>query len=155
MQEYTTDRSLGLCITTTKLTTRAIVAAYKVYQNKRMRGPNIRHGKQKLKHLLRHGRETDVVEVASGDMKDFRKLARQYGVDYAIRKDKTFETPKYFVFFKSTDLNVLTAMMKEAARRQQIRAERPSVREKLQRFAEVVKNIPAKVREKVEELGGR
>ena len=155
MQEYTTERTLNLCVGTTRLSGRLIAAAYRAHQMKKYHGGSLKHGKQKLKNLLKHGRETDTVEVATDDMKDFKKVAKQYGVDYAIRKDTTFDPPKYYVFFKSADVNVLTAMMKEVARRQQIRSEKDSVHERLQKFAEAVKNIPVKIREKVEELGGR
>ena len=153
MQEAVEEKTYNLCISTSRLTGRILLEAYRTKQRKKAYGDHLKHGKQKLKDILKHGKETDSIEVNSDDMKDFKQVAKQYGIDFAVRMDKTFQPPKYFVFFKTTDVNALTAMMKEVARRQKIRAARPSVRAQIKKFMDVVKSIPEKIREKMEERG--
>ena len=151
MQEVVEEKTYNLCISTTRLTGRVLLEAYRAKQRKKAYGDHLKHGKQKLKDILKHGRETDSIEVNSDDMRDFKQVAKQYGIDFAIRRDKTFQPPKYFVFFKTTDVNALTSMMKEVGRRQKLRAERPSVRVQLQKLIAAVKAIPDRIRERVEE----
>ena len=46
-------------------------------------------------------------------IKDFERVLNKYGVDYAIRKDVSQEPPRFMVFFKAKDADVLTAAFKE------------------------------------------
>ena len=45
----------------------------------------------------------------SVNIKDFDRVARKYGIDYAVKKDTTEEIPKYLVFFKARDGDALNA----------------------------------------------
>lgn len=38
------------------------------------------------------------IEVTDKNIKSFEKVARKYGVDFAIKKDKSVTPPKYLVF---------------------------------------------------------
>lgn len=53
------------------------------------------------------------IEVTESNIKGFDRVARKYGVDYAIKKDKSGEIPKYLVFFKARDADALTAAFTE------------------------------------------
>ena len=39
-------------------------------------------------------------------------MARKYRIDYAVKKDKSVDPPKYFVFFKSRDQDAMTMAFK-------------------------------------------
>ena len=58
-------------------------------------------GKQSIKTLIRQGQGVSSIPLADEGMKDFQKIARKYGVDFAIVKDKNQNPPIYTVFFKA------------------------------------------------------
>ena len=71
------------------------------------------------------------------------KIARKYGVDYAVKKDRSSSPPKYLIFFKGRDADALTAAFTEYTSKKVKKAEkteRPSVLAKLSQFKEMVKN---------------
>ena len=45
-------------------------------------------GKQSVKTLIRQGQGVSSIPLADEGMKDFQKIARKYGVDFAIVKEK-------------------------------------------------------------------
>ena len=86
-------------------------------------------------------------------MKDFLKIARKYGVDFAIVKDKNQDPPIYTVFFKAKDTDAITRILQDYSAKQVKKAsvEKTSVLEKLKKFKEIVAAIPRKVAEKKKE----
>ena len=76
-------------------------------------------------------------------IKEFEKIARKYGVDYAVKKDRSSSPPKYLIFFKGRDADALTAAFTEYTGKKVRKAqktERPSVLAKLSQFKELVKH---------------
>jgi len=43
------------------------------------------------------------IEISDKNIKSFESVARKYGVDYALKKDASGDTPKWLVFFKGRD----------------------------------------------------
>lgn len=41
------------------------------------------------------------------------QYARRYGIDYALKKDKGADPPRYFVFFRARDVKTMEAAFKE------------------------------------------
>ena len=39
---------------------------------------------------------------------DFQKIAKKYGVDFAVVKDKNVNPPVYTIFFKAKDMDAVT-----------------------------------------------
>ncbi len=108
-------------------------------------------GKQSVKTLIRQGRGVTTIPLADEGMKDFQKIAKKYGVDFALVKDKSVSPPKYTLFFKAQDSDAITKILDDYAKSQvkdKGAKERPSVLEKLQKFKEKVAEIPKKVLEK-------
>ena len=71
------------------------------------------------------------------------RIARKYGVDYAVKKDRSASPPKYLIFFKARDADALTAAFTEYTGKKVKKAEkteRPSVLAKLAQFKELLKN---------------
>ena len=78
------------------------------------------------------------IEVTDGNIKSFERVARKYNVDFAVKKDKTTNPPKYVVFFKGRDADAVAQAFKEFVYGNEKRKGRTSVREKLKRFRDAV-----------------
>lgn len=57
-------------------------------------------GKQSVKTLIRQGQGVSSIPLADEGLKDFQKIAKKYGVDFAVVKDKEASPPVYTVFFQ-------------------------------------------------------
>ena len=79
-----------------------------------------------------------------------RTLAK-YGVDFAVKKDRSVSPPKYLIFFKGRDADALTAAFREYTAKEVKRAsqDKPSVLEQLRALkAKVLSLTPDKARNK-------
>ena len=155
MQEEVENRTVNLAVSTTKLTARTLVRALRWYlmhrSQKRFR-KSMQHeeGKQSVADLLKAGVSTDKIELPDGSAKDFCRLAKKFGVDYAIRKDKTLDPPRYIVFFKAKDTEVLDQVVKEYVANTKAKQDRASVKEQLRaEKAKVRAEAKTKAKEKV------
>lgn len=133
-----------MSISTAKLTGRIFKAAICKYlehrKNKQRDGPVIPHGKQSVKQLIGQNQGVSTIESNDPDIKSFERIARKYGVDYAIKKVKTEDKPKYVIFFKARDADALTQAFTEYTRKSVEKEKRPSVLEKLHGLTEKMQN---------------
>lgn len=158
MQEEVENKSINLAVTTTKLSWKSLYGAVRGYlqhrQNVKVR-KNTKmasyHGKQSVKQLLGQNQGVSTIDIAETDIKGFEKVAKKYGVDFAIKRDESVLPPKYTVFFKARDTDALTAAFKEYSTQVLDKKRKPSVRNKLLAFTKLVASIPKKVREKKQE----
>ena len=68
-------------------------------------------------------------EVSVGSTFD---IARKYGIDYSLKKDVSTDPPRFMVFFKAKDVDVMTAAFKEyAGVSMKQKVKKPSVKKKL------------------------
>ena len=155
MQEEVENKTLTLIINGSKLTGRTLKSAMDKYlahlRNKRMNrqsGSVTHKGKQTVKQLVGQGRGVSQVDVPDASVRDFDRVARKYGVDYAIKKER--DPPRFLVFFKSQDTGAIEAAMAEFTQNKVRKASRPSVLAKLAQFKELVKK-PVIDREKRKE----
>lgn len=153
MQEEVENRAVTLIISTIKLTAREVKTAMDKYLASRKvnkQKPEVKPtGRQTVKQLVGQNQGVSNIEVTESNIKGFDRVARKYGVDYAIKKDKTGEIPKYLVFFKARDADALTAAFTEYSGRKAKNREKPSVIKLLRalRAPEIAKDI-AKIRNK-------
>lgn len=153
MQEEVENRTLTLVVSGTKFTGRLFKAAISKYMAHRrekklekQRGrdsPVTPKGKQTVKQLIGQNQGVSNIEINDPSIKDFERIARKYGVDYAVKKDRSASPPKYLIFFKARDADALTAAFSEYTQKKvkkADRSERPSVLEKLAQFKELLKN---------------
>lgn len=160
MQEEVESKTVNLAVSTTKLTARALIRGirwYIMHRNHKKLRKQIAHqndpvGEQSVKKLLKGGAGTDKIELPDGSAKDFCRIAKQFGVDYAVRKDKTVDPPRYVVFFKAKDTEVLDQVVKEYTAKTLEKKQRESVREQLKAEKSKVKaeTKEAKAKEKEE-----
>ena len=156
MQEEVENRTVTLAISTTRLTGRVLKSAiskFLAYQKqksgaKRNTGPVKPTGRQTVKQLVGQNQGVTNIEVAKSGIRDFQRVARKYGVDYAIKKDTTGEVPKYLVFFKARDSDALTAAFREYTTKTVREKSKPSVLEKLHKYIQQSKDDPARVKRK-------
>ena len=146
MQEEIENKSVALSIKTTKLTAGVLKAALikaLAEMEKQRKNPKVYKGKQSVKHLVRQGVGVSNIEVTDGNIKSFEKVARKYGIDFALKKDTSTKPPRYLVFFKSRDADALTAAFREYSGRvvKDKSREKPSIRKQLVKLQEVVKNM--------------
>ena len=136
IQEEIESRTAALSISTAKLTGRVFKAAICKYlehrKNKQRDGPVIPHGRQSVKQLIGQNQGVSTIESNDPHIRNFEKIARKYGVDYAIKKVKTEGKPKYVIFFKARDTDALTQAFTEYTRKSTEREKKPSVRKLLQ-----------------------
>lgn len=153
MQEEVEQRTVTLAVSTTKMTANVLkqaISKYLAYRKEKVRaGPVKPCGKQSVKQLVGQNQGVSNIEITDKNIKDFERIARKYGVDFALKKDKTGEIPKYLVFFKARDADALTAAFKEYTAKTDRKKERPSVLNKLRKFKEQAADIDTpKVRKK-------
>lgn len=160
MQEEVENRSVTLIISSAKLTGRVLkeaIAKYLVHRKdkkitKARAGPVVPHGKQTVKQLVGQNAGVSNLEITDSNIKSFDCVARKYGVDYAVKKDRSVSPLKYLVFFKARDADALTAAFTEFTAKTMDRAKKPSVLSRLQQFKELVKaNTIDRVRHKEQE----
>ena len=102
--------------------------------------PKTYRGKQSIKHLVEQNAAISNIEVTDGNIKSFEHTARKYGIDYALKKDTSEQPPRYLVFFKGRDVDVMTQAFKEFSARTIKQKEKPSLRQKLARQKEQSKS---------------
>ena len=113
-------------------------------------------GKQSVKQLVGQGQGVSAMDIGDSGIRDFKRIANKYGVDFAITKDKTVDPPKYTVFFKAKDADAITAVLKEYAAKQTKRKktqqkQRPSILQKLKKFKEIVAKTARQPKERRKE----
>ena len=153
MQEEVENRTLTLIVSGTKFTGRLFKAAISKYmahrrekklEKQRSRdSPVIPKGKQTVKQLIGQNQGVSNIEINDPSIRDFERISRKYGVDYAVKKDRSASPPKYLIFFKARDADALTAAFTEYTGKKVKKAEkteRPSVLAKLAQFKELLKN---------------
>lgn len=153
MQEEVENRSVTLAISATKLSARvlksAIAKLLAEWQKSRDAPAKIPHGKQTVKELVGQNQGVSNIEVTDGNIKSFERVARKYGVDYAVKKDSSVSPPKWLVFFKARDADALTTAFTEFAAKTVKREQRPSVLQTLAKFKEMLKDtVITKTRKK-------
>ena len=152
MQDEVNEKTVSLCVNGGKISARILKAALqkalaKMEQEKREdkqrrteknvgKGDVIYRGKQSMEKLMRQDCQLSNIEVTDGNIKSFEKCARKYGIDFSLKKDTSISPPRYFVFFKAKDVDVMTAAFKEYTGRSLAKSKKPSIRKKLEQAKE-------------------
>lgn len=89
-------------------------------------------GKQSIDKLMKQNVELSNIEITDGNIKSFERVAKKYGIDFSLKKDVNADPPRYYVFFKARDADVMTAAFKEYTGKSLNKDKKPSVRKKLQ-----------------------
>lgn len=135
MQDEIRDKSVAIVIrmgkTGGRLTANILRYAIRKYLN------SAKHGKQSVKSLVKQGDSVKNLEITDSNIKSFERIARKYGVDFALKKDTA--NGRYIVFFKAKDDDVLNAAFVEyTAKTVNKTDKKPSVREQLMEFKKII-----------------
>lgn len=76
------------------------------------------------------------IEITDQNIRAFSSTAKKYGLDFALKKDTSEELPRYLVFFKGRDADVITAAFREFSAKNLSREKAPSIRRKLEKAQE-------------------
>lgn len=141
MQEEIEQKTMTLSINATKFSGRVLKAAItkylahrsaKKHEHQREKADVIPRGKQKVKELIGQNAGVANVDVKDEDLKGFERIARKYGVDYAVERVKGQN--KYLVFFKSRDADAITSALTEYTQKKTRDQNRPSLKKMLNRM---------------------
>ena len=137
MQEETNEKTIALYIKTGKLTAQQLQKAMKALlaqMKKQHDRQKIPHGKQTLKQLMKQNAGVSNIEITGENIKAFESTAKKYHIDFALKKDTTETPPRYLVFFKGRDADVLTAAFQEFSTKKLTQEKKPSIRKLLSDF---------------------
>ncbi len=169
MQEEVENRTVQFAIRTAKLSIEMMLKGMKTWHNFYQRLKQQKqykklyqkkddhvHGKQSVKELIGQGDGVKSVPITDEGIREFKKIAGKYGVDFAIVKDKQAENLQYTVFFKAKDEDAILSILKDyAAKRMKGKdkpeVERPSVLEQLKSLKEMISKIPHKIKDRWKE----
>ena len=152
MQEETTQKTIAFVVKTSKLTTDVLEKMILFYlENQKQKGHQQKQGKMTVQELVGQNAGVSNIEITENNIRSFERVAKKYRVDFAVKKDKTTQPPRYLVFFKGRDADVLTQAFKEFVYANETKKSRTrvSVKEKLKQFREVLSQ--KKERERVKE----
>ena len=164
MQEEVSEKTINLSVRATKMTAgllRSMIHKYLTEMEKAKQQAKQRKqhpvkeekktvqakGKQSLKKLMEQGSELKNIQITDQNIRSFDRVARKYGIDYSLKKDVSVSPPRYMVFFKAKDVDVMTAAFREYAGVTMKQSKRVSVRKKLI----IAKERVAKQRERQKE----
>jgi hypothetical protein len=144
MQEEVTEKTIALSVRAGRMTVNVLRAALRKFlaETKKARNnPKVYRGRQSVKKLVRQGAGVSNVEITNGNIKSFERVAKKYGIDFALKKDASMTPPKWLVFFKGRDADALSAAFKEFTAKTVSKSKsKPSLLAQLKKFKELVKN---------------
>ena len=134
LQEEITQKTLALCVEASKMTAQFLQQAMKKVladMEKHKKNPPLRHGKQTLRQLMKHNTGVSNIEITDQNIRAFSATAKKYGIDFALKKDTSGDIPRYLVFFKGRDADVITAAFREFSAKNLEKEKKPSIRKEL------------------------
>ena len=141
MQEEVNEKTVSLCITGGKVTVRLLKQAMMRFLA----------AMESLKKLAQQNVQLSNIEITDNNIKAFEKVAKKYGIDFSLKRDKSVDPPRYFVFFKARDVDVMTAAFREFTGKTLNKTKKPSVRKKLQQAIAARSQDKQREREKSKE----
>ena len=147
MQDEVNEKTVSLCIRCGKVTANLLKAAMKKAlakmeqekqklqgqkQPKQDKEDKTYKGKQSMDKLMKQNVQLSNIEITDGNIKSFERVAKKYSIDFSLKKDVNADPPRYYVFFKARDADVMTAAFKEYTGQSLNKYKKPSVRKKLQ-----------------------
>ena len=169
MQEEVNEKTIALCIRGGKISAEilkaALVKLMREMERSRQKSAQkslemtsedtdiIKHGKQSIDSMMKDGSQLTNIEITDHNIRSFEKVARKYSIDYSLKKDKSTEPPRYLVFFRAKDADVMTAAFKEYTGVTLQKGKKPSIRKRLQKAIERAAKHRERVKTKQKDRG--
>ena len=146
LQEEVTEKSIAFVAKNNKMTLSVLKTLISVYlkekeKQKRSKGQTIKRKKISLKELSKQYDGLKSIEINENNIKGFEKTAKKYGIEYALKKDKTTDPPTYIVFFKGKDTDILDTAFREFIGNEMDKDKRPSLKQALNKMKEISKSL--------------
>ena len=163
MQEEVNEKTVALAKSTARITGKVLAEmmrkylqsrSQKRYTAKKQSGqPQVKQGKTTLRKLQQqaHGDGLSTIEITDQNIRSFERVAKKYGVLFSLKKDTTQNPPKYIVFFRGKDVDVITQAFREYTALEAMRAnqpKKPSIRRRLEKSQQRAKDAPAQQKER-------
>jgi len=163
MQEEVNDRTIALAVRTTKMTADVLRASlmtllrnryYRHMHTSNAAKAEVSQGKQSLRKLMKDGSQISNIEITDDNIRSFERVARKYNIGYSLKKDVSVDPPRFLVFFRAKDVDVMTAAFKEYTGLSMNRKEQmKSVRQRLEKAVERAIKHRERVLNKVKNRG--
>lgn len=162
MQEEVNEKTISICVKGGKISEELLrKAIVKVVQHMTAskqkstvkKESQVKQGKTSLKQMMKDGSQLQNIEITNSNIKSFERVARKYGVTYSLKKDRSTEPPRYLVFFRAKDVDVITAAFKEYAGVAMAKEKKVSIRKKLQAAIEKVNQHRERNKEQEKDRG--
>lgn len=151
MQEEVNEKTIALAVRTTKMTASVLKAAMIQFLNQKAKQKHsVKNqpaqkaepmaGKQTMRKLMKQNTQLANIEITDGNIRSFERIARKYHIDFSLKKDSSLSPPRYLVFFKAKDVDVMQSAFREYAGKQLKKTKKPSVLKRLQKAQNVQKN---------------
>lgn len=165
MQEEVENKTIALVVNASKMTAsvlrRAMEKKIQADSQKRSRKRSERkahrqakgqRGKMSVKKLVQSGSGVSNIEITDHNIKSFERTARKYGIDFALQKDKSRDPPRYIVYFRGRDTDVVNQAFKEYVSQQTKRKNKLPIKKRLQHYKEIAAKSIKKSRKKVKDM---
>ena len=152
MQEEVEQKTIALSVRTARMTSMVLQQTLRKFlEAQKHKSHELPHGKQTLKELMKQNAGISSLEVNYDNIKDFEATAKKYGIDFALKMENP---PRYIVFFKGRDADVMTQAFKEYTAKSLTKEQKPSIKKTLTTLKEQAeKVVPHKEKVKVKERG--
>ncbi len=146
LQEEVTEKSIAFVAKNNKMTLsvlKTLISAYLKEKEKQKisKGQTIKRKKISLKELSKKYDGLKSIEINEDNIKGFEKTAKKYGIEYALKKDKTTDPPTYIVFFKGKDTDILDTAFREFIGNEMDKDKRPSLKQALNKMKEISRTL--------------
>ena len=153
MQDDVNEKVVALSVKAAKMTASVLKAAMVKFlaelekstqkrgRQKAVKKSEPTYGKQKMKDLMKQNSQLTNIEITDGNIKSFERVARKYSIDFSLKKDAHEQPPRYIVFFKAKDVDVMTAAFKEFAANELKKTKKPSLRKRLAKAVDKSKKL--------------
>ena len=146
MQEYIDEKTVALSSRGVNMTGRMLAKMMQAYLRNMQRlrkgkgDKSPKQGKQSLKSLKKHGVSLADVEITGENIGSFNRIAREYNLDYALKKDASVDPPNWVVFFKTKDDRALDSAFKKYSKSLlNQKNKKPSLKERIAKIQEKLK----------------
>lgn len=140
MQEEINHKTIALAVTSSKMTARVLATSIRMYlKYQHNKSPKVHKGKQTLKQLVAQNASLSNIEITDKNIRAFQSTARKYEIDYALKKDTSCQPPKYIVFFKGKDVDVINMGLREFADKMLKSKEKVSVKDAIVKASYLLK----------------
>lgn len=144
IQEEIEKKTIALAVSGGKMTGRTLAKALSMYlkhRKEKSKNPKIYHGKQTIRQLMKQNAALSNIEITDKNIKSFESVAKKYNIDFALKKDASETLPRYLVFFKGRDVDVINMAFKEFTQKQLKQRDKPSLRKMLSKLKEQAQKL--------------